>query len=173
MESHHHHHHPQDKHSKFIGLQTALIAILLTITTILAHRAHTDTIMYANESSNTWSHYQSKRIRAYQVEMNSGLVKLLATNNPQAAAVLEGYHQQSDKYQEELQDIKKEAEEKAKEQELAHHKASFFDLAEGIIEVAMILSSLYFLTQQLIFPNLGLILALAGVVIAVWGIIIH
>jgi len=40
----------------------------------LAHRAHTDTI-YAGNKSNQWlGAYQSKRIRAYQIEMNTGLI---------------------------------------------------------------------------------------------------
>ena len=138
MESHHPAAH--DKAGKFIGLQTAVIAMLLSIVTIMSHRAHTDTIIYGNESSNEWSHYQAKRIRAYQVEMNATMVKLLAPSNPEVTKALTDYTKQSEKYKSELEEIKTNAEEKAKEEEIIHHKASFYDLAEGILEVAMILS---------------------------------
>lgn len=168
----HHHAAPSDQVGKLIGLQTAVIAILLSIVTILSHRAHTDAIIFGNESSNTWAQYQAKRIRSFQTEMNISMIKLVAVNNPQTPATITALEHQVEKYKEELEEIKKEAQLKADEQKHVHHQASFFDLAEGILEVSMILSSLYFLTQRRLFPNLGLAMAVVGSAIAIIGLLI-
>lgn len=173
MEVETHHHEAHDRSSKFIGLQTAILAILLSIFTILSHRAHTDTIIAGNKANNGWSHYQAKRIRAYQIEMNTKLIKLLGANNPEVPSVLHEYDQQSEKYKEELEQIKTQTEDDERSEETAHHKGSVYDLAEGLLEIAMILSSLYFLTKKNFFPGLALLLGIAGFLIGVTGLLIH
>ena len=91
-----------DSLGKLIGIQTAILAVLLSVSTIFAHREHTNTLLYSNETSNSWAHYQAKRIRAYQLEMNSDLIKLLAPNSTETAATIKSYAKQSDKYGKEL-----------------------------------------------------------------------
>jgi len=164
---------PNDKLGKLIGIQTAILAVFLSVFTIVAHRAHTDTLLFSNEASNSWSHYQAKRIRAYQLEMNTGLVKLLAPANAEGVKAIEAYDRQSEKYRSELEEIKIEAEEKTKEGETAHHQAGFFDLSEGLIEIAVILSSLYFISRKKFFPVLGLLFGLLGVFIGAGGFLMH
>ena len=173
MEMETHHEEANDPASKLIGLQTAVIAILLSIFTILAHRAHTETIMEGNKSSNSWAHYQAKRIRAYQIEMNTGLIKLLAPNAPETAVTLDEYAKQSKKYEKDLEEIKAEAESAEKAEGSAHHQGTLFDLAEGLLEIAMILSSLYFLTKKKLFPSLGLLLAVGGIAVGIMGLLGH
>ena len=167
-----HHHEVDDPAGKLIGIQTAVLAILLSIFTILAHRAHTDTIIEGNKANNGWSHYQAKRIRAYQIEMNTGLIKLLAASNPETTAVLADYSKQAEKYKKDLEEIKGETENNEKTEGTAHHKASVFDLAEGLLEIGMILSSLYFLTKKKFFSVLGFLLGLGGIVIGIMGLFI-
>ncbi len=162
-----------DSIGKLIGIQTAILAVLLSIFTIFAHREHTNTLLFSNETSDTWAHYQAKRIRAYQLEMNSGLIKLLAPNSLEAASTLKDYARQSDKYGKELEEIKTEADKKAKEGEIAHHKAGYFDLSEGLLEIAVILSSLYFISRKKLFPSLGLLLGAIGLMIGIGGLLIR
>ena len=169
----HHHIEPNDSFGKMIGVQTAILAVLLSIFTICAHREHTDTIIFGNEATDTWSHYQAKRIRAYQLEMNTGLIKLLAPNSAETANTLEEYAQQTQKYTKDLEEIKKQAEVKVETGELAHHKSGFFDLAEGLVEIGVILSSLYFISRRKLFPMMGLLLGLCGTVVGVLGFLLH
>jgi len=170
MEVEAHHAEAHDSMGKLIGIQTALLAVFLSVFTIFAHREHTNTLLFNNEASNAWAHYQAKRIRAYQLEMNTGLVKLLAPNSAEAGKTLADYGVQSEKYRKELDEIKTEADKKAKESEVTHHKAGYFDLSEGLLEISVILSSLYFISRKRLFPILGLCLGFLGLLVGVSGL---
>ncbi len=168
-----HHVDSNDSFGKKVGLQAAVLAVLLSIFTIYAHRAHTETIVMENEASNQWSHYQAKRIRDYQLQMNSDLLKLVAAKNPETERTLTDYSRKRSEYGRELDDIKKSAEEKTHEGGAAHRKALYFDLSEGVLEISLVLSSLYFLSHKELFPAIGLLFGLAATVVGVFGLILH
>ena len=170
MSTESHHVDPNDSLGKKVGAQAAILAVLLSVFTICAHRAHTETIAMGNEATNEWAHYQAKRIREYQLEMNTDLLRLTAPNNPETAKTIAGYAKQRAKYSQELDEIKKTAEERVKEGALAHRKASYFDLSEGVLEIALVLSSLYFLSHKKLFPFLGLSLGAGGIVVGLLGL---
>ncbi|MBF0619520.1 MAG: DUF4337 domain-containing protein [Candidatus Omnitrophica bacterium] len=163
----------KDSWGKVIAVQVSLFAVLLSIFTISAHRAHTTTILLGNESTNAWSHYQAKRIRAYQLEMNASLVKLLAPDKPEAAKVLAEYGAQKDKYDKDLEDLKDQANRKIEEGEVSHHQARYFDLSEGMLEIAMILSSLYFITRKKSISILGLLGGILGTIVGILGFMVR
>lgn len=169
MSGHVEHVDPKDSWGKIVGVQVAILAVLLSVFTIFSHRAHTATVLLANETGNAWAHYQAKRIRSNQVEMNASLIKLIAPTSTEVTNALHEFAQQSAKYEKDLEEIKMEAEDKTKKGELAHHQASFFDLAEGILEIAVVMTSMYFLSRKRFFPMLGLFGGLAGLVIGVMG----
>ncbi len=173
MEVEAHHVESHDSIGKLVGIQTAILAVLLSVFTIFAHREHTNTLLFNNEASNEWSHYQAKRIRAYQLEMNTGLVKLLAPNSTETVKTLTDYTSASEKYRKELEEIKFEADKKVQESQIAHHRSGYFDLSEGLLEIAVILSSLYFISRKKLFPVLGLSLGLAGLLIGISGLFMH
>src|SRR5476651_875953 len=106
-----------DSLGKLIGVQTAILAVLLSVFTIFAHREHTNTLLFSNETSNSWSHYQAKRIRAYQLEMNTDLIKLLAPNSTETSNTIKEYAKKSDKYTKELEGIKSDADKNNQEEE--------------------------------------------------------
>lgn len=168
-----HHVEANDPVGKWVGVQAAVLAALLTIFTINAHRTHTDTVLQSNEASNAWAHYQAKRIRANQVEMNQGLVKLMAPNSTETAKTLNEYAEQSTKYEHDLEEIKKEAEEYVHASEKSHHQAGYFDLAEGLFEIGVILTTMYFIARRRLFPNIGLLMGIAGLVVGILGFLVH
>lgn len=162
-----------DSFGKKVGLLAAVLAVFLSGFTISAHRAHTNTILLTNEASDQWAHYQAKRIRDYQLEMNSDLLKLAAAQNPDTPKMLADYARQRSKYKTELEAIKADAESKAHASEVAHHRAMCFDLAEGVLEIALVLSSLYFLSHKKFFPGLGLAFGLIGLAVGLSGYFIR
>jgi hypothetical protein len=169
----HHHVESHDTFGKVIGVQTAFLAMFLSIFSIFSHQSNTESIILVNESSNQWSHYQAKRIRDYQLELNVKLLQLLAPNNEQAAQTIAGYAEQESKYQKDLSDIKSEADNVVQEGNIAHRKTGYFEFAEGLLEISTILSSLYFLSQKKLFPKFGLLLGIAGGIIGVLGLMLH
>ncbi len=168
----HHHVDAKDVFGRNVGILVAVLALFLSAATILAHRAHTDTIISANKAANSWSHYQAKRIRAYQAEMNGDLIKLVAGGNPSSAAVLDDLARQSKKYESDLEHIKEEAEAHERGEEIEHKQATFFDLAEGLLELGMILTSLYFIAHKKLFPIAGAVMAVCGIIVGILGILV-
>lgn len=169
----HHHVDPSDKWGQKVGLQAAILAVFLSVFTIFAHRAHTETIMAGNAASDEWSHYQAKRIRDFQVELAGDMLKVTGPGNEAAGKLLESFSKSREKYKEDLEEIREKAETKEKSEAIAHRKASYFDLAEGILELSLVLTSLYFLSKKKFFPVLALALAAAGTAVGIFGIFLR
>jgi hypothetical protein len=55
---------------------------------------------------------------------------------------------------------------------LAEHQALRFDLGEGLLELGLVLSSLYFLAKKRVFPLFGLSAAVVGAAIGISGFLI-
>ena len=54
----------------------------------------------------------------------------------------------------------------------AGHKALRFDFAEGLLEIGLVLSSLYFIARRMLFPIVGALAGLAGVAAGVAGFMV-
>ena len=55
--------------------------------------------------------------------------------------------------------------------EADEHRALRYDIGEGLLEIGLVLSSLYFISKKMMFPVLGVIGGLAGMAIAVTGLL--
>ena len=44
-----------------------------------------------------------------------------------------------------------------------------FDIGEGLLELGLVLCSLYFLARKTFFPALGLLASIAGTALGIWG----
>ena len=51
----------------------------------------------------------------------------------------------------------------------AESKALRFDFGEGLLEIGLVLSSLYFIARRMLFPIVGVLAGLAGVAAGVAG----
>ena len=49
------------------------------------------------------------------------------------------------------------------------HKALYYDIGEGLLEIALVLSSLYFIARKMLFPVIGIIAGLGGLGVAAFG----
>lgn len=171
-EGHEVHVDPHDSYGKKVGAQAAVLAVLLSIFTICAHRSHTETIVLQNESNDQWSQYQAKRIRDYQLEMNIDLLKVTASTNPAATTMIQTYTTKHEEYGKELDELKTEAKKVGAKSMLSEKKAVYFDFAEGVLEISLVMSSLYFLSHKKMFPRLGIFFGLIGLVAGVMGLLL-
>jgi hypothetical protein len=163
---------PHDSLGKKIGLLAAILAVSLSVFTISAHRAHTATIILQTEANDSWSHYQAKRIRDSQLEFNIDILKTLAPNNANATALIESYVKKHEEYSKELDEIKLEADIAVHRSELSETRALYFDLAEGILEIALVMSSLYFIAHKKLFPMFGIFFGIIGTVAGILGFLL-
>jgi hypothetical protein len=77
-----------------------------------------------------------------------------------------------DKYSDDAKDIQKDAVAKDKETEIEERRALRFDIGEGLLELGLVLCSLYFLARKAFFPVFGLIASLSGAALGIAGFLL-
>ena len=162
-------HHTDDLIGKKVGLLAAILAIGLTMVTIASHRTHTHGIVARSEANDLWAFFQSKRIKAHTVELGTDLLTAQGAKGEVADKLLGKYSAEKERLSVDAERIKGQAEEKEKESKLAEHRALRFDFAEGLFEIGLVMSSLYFLSRKTLFPILGFLGGIAGLVLGVIG----
>jgi len=169
LEIHHESEHPSDPMGRKVGVLAAILAVLLAVVTIASHRTHTASIMHKSSANDAWAHYQATRVKYHSVELGENMVRVLGGNGDAAKKMLDDYAQQKGKYEKQSADIQHEAEQAGREAEESEIRALRFDIGEGLLEIGLVLSSLYFIARRTMFPILGLAAGIAGVVVAATG----
>lgn len=165
----HHEGHEADPLGRRVGVQAALIAVLLAIVTIVSHRAHTDAVLVKSEANDNWSFYQSKRIKYHSIELGEDLLNAMSSRTATAENILQRYGKQKNKYERESETAQKDAEEKDRQAARLEDKALRFDIGEGLLEIGLVLTSLYFIARSKLFPVVGIVATLVGAGIAALG----
>ena len=172
LEIHHHEGgHGHDPLGQKVGILVAIFAVGVALVTIKAHRSHTESVMTKAEENDTWAYYQAKSIKMNVSELGRNMVTLAAPKNEESAKVIETYSKSIEKYKEETEDLKKEGNALKEKVKVIEAHALFFDLGEGLLEIALVMSSLYFIAKKSIFPIMGTLAGLAGAAIAIYGLI--
>jgi hypothetical protein len=161
--------HTEDVTAKKVGLLAALLAIGLTLVTIASHRTHTHGIVARSEANDLWAHFQSKRIKLHTEELGLDLLSAQAATGEAAEKVKRKFEDERDRQARDSEKIKEEAKEKEAESIHAEHRALRYDLAEGLFEIGLVMSSLYFLAHRKIFPLIGLLGGIAGIILGIIG----
>ena len=166
------HHETEGGHDAFgqrIGVLTSLLAVMLAIVTIVSHRAHTKAVLAKADANDQWSYYQSKRIKLHNIELGLDLTSILAPNNDATAKKMERFQEQQKKYLKEGDEVQAEAKKLEGEVEEIEKRALRYDFGEGLLEISLVLSSLYFISKKKLFPAIGLISGVAGIAIFLSG----
>jgi hypothetical protein len=172
IEIHHEHAHSADPAGKAVGFLVGVIGVLLAVVTICAHRAHTDAVIHRTEANDAWAYYQAKKIRENTVATAGELLGALAPTENKGAhpekvdKTLEKLQNQREKYVKDAEEQQEKAKDKDHETEHDEARALRLDLGEGLLELGLVLSSLYFLGRQKLFPIIGTVAALAGALTA-------
>jgi hypothetical protein len=168
----HHHHDDKDPKGKRVGVQAAIFAVLLAVVTILSHRTHTSAIMHKSTSNDQWSYYQATRIKLHNSELGMNMLKVLGIKGPEEEKLVADYEKQTKKYEEQSKENMEKARAAEEAAEVDEHRALRYDIGEGLIEIGLVLSSLYFIARKNMFPVLGMIAAIAGTVVGATGLMI-
>jgi hypothetical protein len=166
IEIHHAHGHESDGLTRTVGMLVGVIGVVLAFVTIAAHRQHTAAVMHRSEANDDWSYYQAKKIREHTSDVAAQLAVALGTDSAKVDAAVATFRASQEKYQHDADETRKEADAKVHETERAEHLALRFDLAEGFLELGLVLTSLFFLGKQKLFPVFGVGAAVIGSVIA-------
>jgi hypothetical protein len=159
-----------DPRGQKVGVLAAVLAVGLAVVTIASHRAHTEGVLLKTEANDHWSFYQSKRIKLHSLELGEQLVALLGAKSPETAKAIENFRAEKARYDSESKEVMQEAQEKEAEATRVERRALRFDIGEGLLEIALVLTSLYFISRKMLFPVIGIIGGVAGIIIAITGL---
>ncbi len=170
LEIHHEVEHESDPTGRAVGVLAAVLAVVLAVVTIASHRTHTAAIMHKSTANDQWSYYQATRVKSHNIELGENLVSVLGVKNAAADKMLANYAAQKTEYEQRSDAIQKKAQQFDEMAEADESRALRFDIGEGLLEIGLVLSSLYFISKKKMFPLMGVIAGAAGVLIAASGL---
>ena len=167
IEIHAGHEHAADEYAKRVSVAVGVIGIVLAIVTIASHRAHTAAVIFRTEANDQWAFYQAKKVREHLMDVGASLAATLSAKDPdKAQQLVSQLSKEHDRYDKDAKDLQREAQTRESASHREEDRALRLDLGEGLLELGLVLTSLYFLSRQRLFPTLGGVAALAGAAVA-------
>jgi hypothetical protein len=164
--------HTADPDTRRVGILVGVVGIFLSVVTIASHRAHTQAVIHRTESNDQWAFYQAKKIREYSSEVTLTLLQSLSSDTAKTAAPVQKLLAARDKYAADAAKIQDDAHTKEDESTVEEHRALRYDIGEGLLELGLVLCSLYFLARKSLFPVFGIIASIAGAAMGIWGFLL-
>jgi hypothetical protein len=155
-----------DRFTRRVALFVAVYAVVLAVTALGGNNAGDDMMMAQQKATNQWAYYQAKAVREnlYTIEAEKLALEietrptLSADEKTRLEALRAKYAAKAATYAAEKEDIKKEAEAREKERDTADRRGPFFDFAEVLLQIAIVLASVSMLSGKswAFFLSLGL-----------------
>ena len=172
LEIHHESGHHADPAGQRVGILASLLAVALAIVTIASHRTHTAAIIHKSTANDQWAHYQATRVKYHNIELGQTLLGVLAAKGPAAEKMLADSASQLKKYGDQGKTIQEDAQHSEELAESDEVRALRYDLGEGLLEIGLVLTSLFFISKKMMFPIMGIISGISGLAIAATGLIV-
>jgi hypothetical protein len=161
--------HASDPKTRLVGIMVGVVGIFLSVVTISSHRAHTQAVITRTESNDDWAYYQAKKIRENTDDVAATVLQALAQDPGKSADAVKKLDAARDKYADDAKEQMTRAQEKERETAVEERRALRFDIGEGLLELGLVLCSLFFLARNSFFPIFGAISAVAGILMGLWG----
>jgi hypothetical protein len=156
-----------------VAFTMSVLAVLVAVTTVLGHRAETRAVLKRGDATDVWNEYQAKKNRAYDTYLTTEALSVLTlADKEKAAKDIKEWSGHQEKWADDFKEEQKEAKSLEEEVKLAEDKAKFFDLAETLLEIGLVVSSVTLLTRSRIYWYLGIGASAVGVASVVWGLLI-
>jgi hypothetical protein len=167
VEIHTSHEQGGDAFTKGVSVMVGVIGIILAFVTIASHRAHTAAVIHRTEANDQWSFYEAKKEREHLMDVAAGLLGVVQVAEANKAKILgTQYVNERDRYAADATKIQQDALGKEAESRREEARGLRLDLGEGLLELGLVLTSLYFLARKRLFPVIGVLAALAGTLVA-------
>jgi hypothetical protein len=172
LEIHHESEHEIDPTGQKVGVVAAILAVLLAIVSIASHRTHTAAIIHKSSANDSWQRYQSTRVKVHTLDLGKSLVQVFGSKENHPETILADFAAQKKSEEAKGKQIQEEAEKATEMAEADERRGLRFDLGEGLLEIALVTSSLYFISHKKMFPAIGMIAGIIGAVIAATGLLV-
>src|SRR5438128_9294295 len=158
-EVHHSAEHSGENWISWVALSTAILAVLAAIAGLLSGKHANEAMMNQIEASDQWGYYQAKSIKASVLDAKIALST--APNESDAA--------KRDRYEEDQEQIKTEAEHKQPEAKSNFHQHEVFARGVTMFQIAIAIAAISALTRKRAFWMVSLLFRIAGSVFLVLG----
>ena len=161
-----------------IALTTAIFAVLLAITSLGGNNAMKEMLLSQQQASDQWAFYQSKALREHLYKTNGlriemDLLERGAGMNPETKkryeTMLKNMRAEETRFGEEKKKIEEEAKQLETERDKNRSKDPYFDFAEVLLQISIVLASISILAASrqifyfaLVSASLGTVLMLNG-----------
>ena len=161
-----------------VALTTAVYAVALAITALGGSNAMKEMLLAQQQSSDQWAFYQAKVVREHQyrimrLHLETELAERGATMAPEAwqkyAALLTQATEEEKRYNTEKKDIETAAKKLEHERDVNRDKDPYFDFAEVLLQIAIVMSSISILSTSRPMFLLSLLLAICGTLLSFNG----
>ncbi len=147
-----------------VAFTMSVLAVLVAITTVLGHRTHTEAVLTQNKATDQWNYYQAHKIRSNDTALASDLLSAVTIADKDAARrIAKAYADHQAKWAEDLKQEQEKAEALQVKVEHAEAHADRFDLAEAMLEIGLVITSVTLLTRRRAYWFLGLAFAAGGI----------
>ena len=150
-----------------VAFTMSVLAVLVAITTVLGHRTHTEAVLDQNKATDQWNLYQAKKIRANTTQLAADLLSVVTVTDKDAERrIAKSYTDHEAKWVSDLKEEQEKAEALETKVEQAEARADRFDLAEALLEIGLVITSVTLLTRSRAYWYFGMAFSLAGIVSA-------
>jgi hypothetical protein len=161
-----------------VALTTAIYAVMRAIAALGGNNAMKDMLLAQQQSSDQWAFYQAKVIREHaygiqqkrlEVELAERGADMVPEARQQYEALLAEFTAETKRYNTEKKDIEKDAKKLEHERDVNRKRDPYFDFAEVLLQIAIVMSSVSILSSSRLMYGLSLILALGGTFLMING----
>ena len=172
------HERAESQFGRRVALVTAVYAVVLALAALGGNHAMKEMLLAQQKSSDQWAFYQAKVIREHQyrgqkLRLEADLVERGAALKPEARAKLEGlmkkFEEEEKRYAVEKKDIEKEAKKLEHERDGYQLRDPYFLLAEALLQIAVVMSSVSIMSRSRLIFAFSLVLAGCGTLLTANG----
>jgi hypothetical protein len=167
-----------DRFTRRVALVTAVIAVVLSISSLGGNNATKEMLLAQQKSSDQWAFYQAKVIRehVYRAQKQRLEVDLLERGGaigPEAREKLEAlarkWDEEEKRYNAEKKDIEKDAKKLEHVRDVNATRDPYFDLAEVFLQIAIVMATVSILSRSRPVFYFSLVLAVIGATLTING----
>ncbi len=172
------HEHAANSFSRRVALVTAIYAVVLAIAALGGNHAMKEMLLAQQQSSDQWAFYQAKVIRehlyrAQKMRLEVDLAERAGAPQAQARermeALLKKFDEEEKRYNAEKKDIEKDAKKLEAMRDSFQARDPYFLVAEALLQIAIVMSSVSILARSGLIFSFSLILAVVGAALTANG----
>jgi hypothetical protein len=161
-----------------VALTTALYAVVLAVTALGGNNTMKEMLLAQQEAANRWAFYQAKNMREnlYKIQrsnIEADLQERAEHLKPEARARLESRIKKAGdeeaRYAMEKKEIEGEARKAEHERDLNRKKNPYFDLAEVLLQISIVMASIAILSSSRPVFFFSLVVAAMGAILSFNG----